>query len=151
MLEETILYQRLRAIANGPGDDFVWLKTFNYEFKKEIIFLIQNDQLTDKGIDEAGQIIGYYSYVTELITRGRKQQGEPYNLNDTGAFYRSMIVNVFRDSFVIDADADKGQDNLFEKYGDGIIGLTDENLQKVALKIGEKYRFEMEQLLYGIG
>ena len=62
-----------------------------------------------------------------------------------------MIVNVFRDSFVIDADADKGQDNLFEKYGTGIIGLTDENLQKVALKIGEKYRFEMEQLLFGIG
>jgi len=149
MLEETELYKMLWRVKMAPSDELVWIQSFTTELKNMILKLIKEDQLTAQGIDEAGEVIGYYSYVTELITKGRKQQGDPYNLNDTGAFYRSMFVTPLRDSFVIDADGNKGQDDLFTKYGEGIIGLTDENLQKVVNEIAIKYRAQMEQLFYG--
>ena len=55
-----------------------------------------------------------------------------------------MFVIVLKDSLVIDSDgADKegkaGTDNLFEKYGEGIVGLTDENLAKLRETLRPKY------------
>lgn len=137
-------------VKTGKNDDQVWIECFTQDLRKEIVRLIQEDQLTDKGVDEAGVVIGYYSYVTELITKGRKQEGEHFNLDDTGSFYRSMFVMPFRDSFVIDANSATFEEMKSQEwYRDEILGLTDENLQKVIDKIGEKYREQMELLLYG--
>jgi hypothetical protein len=113
------------------NDAIAWLNTFDNATLKQIIDWIQKDQLTNKGIDKNGDVIGTYSYVTELISGGRKQQGDHYTLDDTGDFYRSMYVQVLRESIVINANANKGLDNLFVKFGTGIIGLTDENLGKL--------------------
>lgn len=150
MFEETELYKTLRRVAMAPSDDFVWISSFDYALKTEILNLIRNNQLTNEGIDEAGRIIGYYSFLTEIISGGAKREGDPYDLNDSGSFYRSMFVQVFKDSFVIDANSQ----TFFEMktqnwYSDGILGLTDENLQKVIQKIGEKYRQQMEKILFG--
>lgn len=150
MFEETELYKTLRRVATAPSDDFIWISSFDYALKTEILNLIRNDQLTNEGIDEAGRIIGYYSFLTEIISGGAKREGDPYDLNDSGSFYRSMFVQVFKDSFVIDANSQ----TFFEMktqdwYSDGILGLTDENLQKVIQKIGEKYRQQMEKILFG--
>jgi hypothetical protein len=150
MLEETQLYSTLRRVATGPTDDFVWISSFDYALKTEILNLIRNDQLTNEGIDEAGRIIGYYSFLTEIISGGAKKEGDPYDLNDSGSFYSSIFVQVFKDSFVIDAASSTFEEMKTQDwYSDGILGLTDENLQKVIQEIGNRYSKQMEQLLFG--
>lgn len=150
MLEETSLYQTLRRVSALASDDIAWLTSFDYDLKAEITRLITEDQLTKEGIDEAGRIIGYYSYLTEIISKGKKQEGDPYDLNDTGSFYRSMFITVFRDSFVIDAASPSFTEMQQQDwYSDGILGLTDENLQKVIQEIENRYSKQMEQLLFG--
>jgi len=116
-----------------------WIDTFDSVTKKQIIDWIQQDQLIDEGINKFGKIIGYYSYATELISNGKKKQGDPYNLFDTGAFFRSFVVIVGIDAIKIDANAQKGEDNLFKKFGNKIIGLTDENFTKLKELVKKSY------------
>lgn len=130
-----ILLRRMATLSEAEA----WLKIFDSSTKSQIIEWIQQDQLTQKGIDGSGNVIGYYSPITELITRGRKKAYTHYTLDDTGEFYRSMYVAVFRESFAIIANGDKGEDNLFEKYGKDIIDLTDENLEKLKEIAKEKF------------
>jgi hypothetical protein len=131
---------------------------YRSDVKKQILHWIQEDQLRSKGIDKTGEVIGTYSIVTEWISGGRKQHGDHYTLDDTGDFFRSMFVAVFSDRFEIDADPIKktdssdyfdgyGEENLFDKYGTGIIGLTDENLEKLKEKILAHYQNELKRIL----
>lgn len=140
MLSETSLYKRLVSYSRIE-QEIAWMWTFlkDRDLKRDIIFLIQNDQLLKKGVDANDEVIGYYSQLTESISNGRKRFNTHYTLKDTGEFFASMFVAVLKDSFIIDADGQKGKDNLFEKYGDEIIGLTDENLQKVIERIKEGF------------
>jgi hypothetical protein len=116
-----------------------WIDTFDSVTKKQIIDWIQQDQLIDEGINKFGKIIGCYSYATELISNGKKKQGDHYNLFDTGAFFRSFVVIVGIDAIKIDANAQKGEDNLFKKFGNKIIGLTDENFKKLKELVKKSY------------
>jgi hypothetical protein len=126
-----------------------WLEVFDSATKKQVLDWIRKDQLTAKGIDADGNVIGYYSQVTEMITRGKKQAGSHYTLDDTGAFYRSMYVTVFRSSLEIDANGDKGEEDLFEKYGQKIIGLTEENMGNLRQVVKEKYIAIAKKILFG--
>lgn len=125
-----------------------WYKTFRPEVKNKILTWIQEDQLTNKGIGADGEVIGYYSYTTELITDGEKQEGDPYTLEDTGAFYQSMFVVVLTDAIVTEADPVKGNDNLFEKYGQDIIGLTQGNIQKLQEILKNSYIEYIKKTLF---
>lgn len=130
----------------------LWFKVFSdVDLKKRMLKWIQQDQLMKEGIDENGNIIGTYSPVTELINP-KKIAGEHYTLFDTGEFYRSMFIVVLSDSFVIDADPIKIDDNgektnLFEEYGEGIIGLTDESKQKLVQEVTRRFRIELQKIL----
>ena len=92
-------------------------------------------------------MIGYYSPATEAITNGRKRAGDPYNLYDTGAFHRSIFITLMRDSFIVEGDGNKGQDDLFVKFGDEIIGITDENMDRVSAILADKYREYLIKIL----
>ena len=131
--------------------EYLWRKTLSDpELKKWILDLIRIDQLFEQGIDSDGEVIGYYSYFTELMNPA-KQEGTPYTLKDTGAFYESMIIYISKDYFEIDADPIKvdnqtGEEtNLFYRYGENIIGITEENLQKLREEIKERYRVEFAE------
>ena len=137
MLKNTPIYQTL-SNARMLSEVDAWMKSIDIDVKKDIIRFIQDDQLTQKGIDGDGDVIGLYSRATEMMTNGRKREGDRYNLNDTGAFYRSMYVRAMIDSIFIDANPIKDKDNLFLKYGENIIMLTDENLQIISQKIKQK-------------
>ena len=130
------------------SESVVWLQAFTPQTKREILDMIQKDQLTDKGIDAEGRQIGEYSELTEIITRGRKQAGDHYTLDDTGAFYRSMFVTVLKEAIEIDANADKGEENLFEKYTTKIIGLTDDNLGKLIELVKAEYIKQARAILF---
>jgi hypothetical protein len=79
-----------------------------------------------------------------------KLAGTHYTLYDEGDFYRSMYVSVFPDRIEINADPVKSpEDNLFELYGTGIIGLTQENLAKLRERIKLKYIEYYKKTLFG--
>jgi len=102
--------------------------------QKKILDWIRNDQL-QKGLDEDNDVIGLYSEWTEKINP-EKVAGTPYTLEDTGEFYRSLFVTVFNDVFEIDGEAQKSPtDNLFTKYGNGIVGLNSQSKEKLRLEI----------------
>ncbi len=94
-----------------------------------IIFLNTDDQLGEDRIDSLGQRLGFYSFATEVISKGKKKEGEPINLRDTGAFWDSWRVFIGNAIITIDANPDKEDTNLFDEYGIDVLGLTDENLQ----------------------
>lgn len=150
-LMDTILGTQLRKV-NLLTEEIFWRQTFSDpDFKNYILDLIRNDQLFEKGIDSDGDIIGYYSEWTEMMNP-EKVAGTPYTLRDTGEFYKSMIIYIYKNYIEIDADPIKTnqqgeEDNLFYKYGENIIGLTEENLEKVAKEIAEKYRHEIIRVL----
>ena len=115
-----------------------WMKAFNSATKKQLITWVQQ-QLEDKGVDGTGRVLGQYSYATQLITKGRKQQGDNYTLNDTGYFFDSMQVYISEYLIEITGDGNKGKDNLYKKYGQFITTLTDENIIKLQEIIRAKY------------
>lgn len=110
-------------------DSLIWVDTFRSgQMQKMILDWIRRDQLTDEGVDGDGEFIGFYSFTTAL-SDSRKGFNEPYDLNDTGAFYASMFIDVLRDALIIDADTVKMEDQ--EWWTERILELTEESLEKL--------------------
>jgi hypothetical protein len=85
-------------------------------------------------------------YYEEL--QGRKKSGfsfsigDPYNIINSGDFYRSFRVT-YDDGLLIDAnpikvDANGNTTDLFESFGKNILGLNEENLQKLIEKVKDE-------------
>lgn len=134
--------------------DVVWISVFrNGQFQKFIKDLVRQDQLYKKGIDEDGDIIGLYSEWTEMINPS-KVAGTPYTLYDTGEFYDSFIIFVGRRFFEIDADTLKMEDQKWWYENgitkDAILGLTEENKNKLAIEVRERFIKE-SRILLGFG
>lgn len=132
-------------------DSVVWFESFDTELKNKILDWVRYDQLW-KGIDEDGDIMGLYSEWTEKINP-EKVAGTPYTLKDTGAFYKSLFIDVLTEYFVIDGDGLKVDPvtgittDLFKWLGDGIVGLTDESQEKLAQELKIKYIENVRKLL----
>ena len=97
----------------------------------EILNLNRIDQLFKRGIDSEGRLIGVYSFRTEEISGGRKRAGTHITLFDTGQFYKSFAILPFEDFFRITANPIREDTNLFEDFGEDIVGLTEENKAKL--------------------
>jgi hypothetical protein len=133
--------------ATRLSDLEAWFTTFDGETKVKIVDWIREDQLRDEGIDSQGDMIGTYSYTTELITNGAKQEGEPYSLYDTGAFYRSMYMVVLNDAIVFEGDTTKIEDQ--DWWSQNIMNLTDENRLKLKELVKRNYIGCIRKILYG--
>ena len=115
------------------------------EIKKKIIYLNTIEQLYEKGIDSEGlELYPFYSEATILYKQEKGQRYDHVTLKDTGAFYKSFAVVVGPDYFLIEADPDKGDNDLLDIYGEDVLGLTEESkaeIMKLAYKVlGEKIR-----------
>ena len=105
----------------------------------------------DLDIDGDGDIIGYYSEYTEMLNP-EKVAGTPFTLFDTGDFYKSFILYIYKDAIEVDANPikinDKGEkENLFWKYGENIIALTDESMVKLRQEFLQRFKTELKGLL----
>ncbi len=110
-------------------DSLIWIDTFRSgQMQKQILDWIRQDQLTTEGVDGDGEFIGFYSFAT-AANDSRKVFNEPYDLNDTGAFYASMFIHVLRDELIIDADSAKMEDQ--DWWSERILELTEESLEKL--------------------
>ena len=115
-----------KAIA--LNEDLAWLLSVDNGVKKEIIKFNTIDQLRDKGIDSLNRSLGDYSQISVEVFG--KRDGH-ITLEDTGDFYHSFRVSVEKDGFTINANSikhgAKGTVDLTTRFGDDIIGLTEEN------------------------
>ena len=136
MIGETAIDEHLKK-TRLLFDSVAWLDAHTSQVKEDILNLIREAQLMAEGVDENNEIIGTYSFMTEIISGGRKQEGDPYNLNDTGEFFRSMYIKVLADSIIIDANYQKMEDK--DWWSISILGLTQENLDKYAEMVKENY------------
>ncbi|MBU3660998.1 MAG: hypothetical protein FGM14_14070 [Flavobacteriales bacterium] len=146
MIEQTPIYQlllRTRALKNSVA----WYDAFrnSSNLKGQILDWIRNDQLRENGIDEFGNVIGYYSSLTSQINP-KKKFNTHYTLEDTGDFYKSMFIRVFYDAITINANADKMEDK--EWWSNSILGLTDENLSKFVDKLRDQYILYARRILF---
>lgn len=73
---------------------------------------------------------GTYSRATEILSGGRKKEGDPYNLFDTGDFRSGLFVNV-KNNVAVFGSLDPKTPSLVDDYGINILGLNDDNLTKV--------------------
>lgn len=134
-------------------EEYLWRKVFNDQiFRTWVLDLIRQDQLFEKGIDGDGDIIGTYSEYTEMMNP-EKVAGTPFTLFDTGEFYKSFILYIYKNYVEVDANPikinDKGEkENLFWKYGENIIALTDSSLQKLRTEFLARFTNELKELLY---
>lgn len=156
---------RLAENVKGLDADLVLFQIFSDpQFQEFIKVLNLSDQLFE-GIDSLGVELDSYSAFTQNLLDGdrenafnfegktkKKIAGEPIFLFDTGEFYDSFTVTIDTESIILDADGVKedGTD-LFVNYGEDILGLTDENLQKLINKTHEAIvPIILEQITEGI-
>lgn len=121
------------------------------EVQDEIIRLNTINQLYEEGIRSDGSPLGPYQPFTIEIKR---QKGQPYDhvtLRDTGEFYASFRVFYDADTFEVTADGDKGDKNLFDVYGDNVLGLTEFNLERIKQLILQYYAEFIVQRVYNGG
>lgn len=124
---------RVKAnIVNKALFDFV------RSIEKDLVKLNQ-DQLHLKSKDIYNEAIGFYSYATEVITKGRKKKGEPFDAKDTGSLLDKMYAKIENDRIVFGSTDSKvneilNSDNWISK---DLFGLTDKDLQKL---IDEKFK-----------
>jgi len=99
-----------------------------------ILDLNRRDQLFNKGVDSEDRALGIYAPSTIV---DKQERGVPVpsdfhiTLFDTGEFYSTFVIIPGKDFFEIDANPIRDGDNLFDNFGEDILGLNDESLQKV--------------------
>lgn len=101
-------------------------------------------QLYEHGITAYGVQIHYYRPYKPRTVALKKKKGQPYDrvtLKDTGDWYGSIKGKTKSEYFEINGDTPY-QEYLLKRYGNSILGLTDENL---SVLLTEKIRPEVIQ------
>lgn len=128
----------LLELATKIDSRDAWMFAWSDAEFRDMVLDIVRKRLFTEGTDKDGDVIGYYSPVTEMVNPS-KETGTPYTLKDTGEFFHSLFIEYNQNEVITDGNGDKGDDNLFEKYGSGIIGLTTDNLAEVKEMVKDKY------------
>lgn len=102
---------------------------FIKSLSKELIEL-NKKQLHEDSQDIYGDAIGFYSYATEVISKGAKKRGEPFDAKDTGGFLDKFYMTVLDDVFYFGSTDPKTDDilNSDNWLSHDLFGLTEENL-----------------------
>lgn len=125
------LAQRVKSLSI---DDMLHELSEHVEFTNYIIELNTKNQLYNKGIDAKGERIGSYSAKTKAIKDANGEISDHVTLLDTGKFYESFRVFLQGSDLIISADTIKDTDDLIFKYGQEILGLNEDSLEKLRLK-----------------
>lgn len=114
---------------------------------KSYIIELNQEQLYEQGADSKGNPLEPYSRLTMQIKRRKGQRYDRTTLKDTGKFYKSFRIIVESDGFVITANGQKGDQNLFDRYGIDILGLNDVNQYQVEQILGREIRSKIIEVL----
>jgi hypothetical protein len=105
-------------------------------------------QLYNFGINSDGQSIGEYSDYTIAVKSFDGQPTDRVTLYDTGEFYESFVVKPLKKGYKITANPNKEDSNLFQDWGENIVGLTDENTELLLAFIEKDFEKELEKRLF---
>ena len=131
MFTNTLLSEYAQRIIDlGKKEGKIFKEVLDNKVIKDLIVRLNTkEQLEKDKTDSLGAHLGTYSFATEQMSDGKKKQGQFIDLKDTGEFYASWKVKVFQRFISIDANPIKEKNNLFDDYGEDVLGLTDDNLQ----------------------
>lgn len=87
-----------------------------------------NDKQLDTGVDAKGQDLGQYKNFKY------KNRFRPIDLKQTGEF-RSEEDVIVDDTQMLFVDPDSKTDQLMNRYGEDILGLTDDNIYQAAVAL----------------
>ena len=90
--------------------------------------VINTDTIFKKSEDTQGDPIGFYSRATQEITGGRKKEGDPFDLRESGTFLDSLYAKVQNDSILFDTTDSKKNKVLKNLLSQDIFGLQDDDL-----------------------
>lgn len=112
-----------------------------YEKKKMQDFILDKnryDQLFYQGVDSNGYRLAPYSANTIVIKRRKNQPIDRTTLKDSGDFYDTFVLIFSSDlDFIVGAD-DSGK-NLFDRYGNDILGFTKDNKDEIINEVGNQF------------
>jgi hypothetical protein len=147
------LRNRLDKFKQLDADKMAYQLTRTGNFQDLVVELNTKDQLYNKGEDSKGESLsdigGDYSPITIEISKrkGRpKKSASSINLNDSGDFYNSFRVTPFIGGFDIDADPIKDDTNLFSEWGVDIVGLNEQNLDKIRQEYAKYFQEEISKI-----
>ena len=158
LFKNTLIEERLNKLKGLNQGQMFFNAVSDKRVQEFILFLVQYGQLFSRGINEFEEIIGRYSPLTEEINP-EKIAGTPYTFKDTGEFFDSMFVIPNSESFIIDGNGIKygkayknGQvvetiTNLFEEFGDSIIGLTEDHKEQLGRMLADKFIEDVRKIL----
>lgn len=116
-----------------------------------IMELNRRRQLFFQGKDSTGKLLsrigGQYTAYTMRV--GRKRNRNIIDLFDTGEFYESFQVRDEKDGLVIEADTMKEGDDLQDRWGDDLLGLTDDSIERLAPEMVEDVQEYVLDMLLG--
>jgi len=131
---KTVIHEKLEHLKTLN----FWVEIMSNPDTKKFIIRLNQNRLELHGTDIDGNVIGYYSLATEVLSGGEKQAGKPYNLKDTGYFYDSFKIDVFSDYIIIDADGLK--DNVdWSAPSEKVLGLAEYQLKILKLYLVPKF------------
>jgi hypothetical protein len=123
MLPFKNMIKNLTALKNGGVNEIIKsLVILEDEFAKNLnrSQLIDGENINGTSIEPA---------YTRFTVSEKKRKGQIFDrvtLKDTGDFHKSFTVKASSDSFVINA-TDPKTNKIQRKYGDKILGLSEEN------------------------
>lgn len=112
------------------------LQTDLFKFVKSIekeLILIEKDRIFNESKDINGNPLGFYSYATEVISKGKKKKGEPFTGFDTGDFFKGFNAFVTNEEVSFFSN-DKKTFSILRSdnwLSDELFGLSDNELKKV--------------------
>ena len=127
----TKLSKQIEKFRSLSENELMKYLSENQGLKEEIIYLNTYGQLYE-GIDSKGGSLGTYTPYTISIKERKGQPTDHVTLKDTGEFYSSFNVSLTSDyDLHITAQPIKDDTDLTEKYGDAIIGLSEESISRI--------------------
>lgn len=98
--------------------------------KNPYVIALQKQQWNE-GLDADGKILGRYSKETEILSDGRKKEGELFDISDTGETRRKLELFAQEESgdllFYFDSDS-QALPELLERIGERLFGLQPKNM-----------------------
>ena len=122
-----VLIEKLEEFKRNLDID----KAFNFAIDsdiQELIIELNQEQLYNLGEDSEGKSLGTYAPTTVMIKQAQGVPTDRITLKDTGDFYSSFKVFYSNGEIFIDADGQKDDTDLFDEYGEDILGLNDANM-----------------------
>lgn len=128
-----------KGLALDPSGVAGFVFTLSKPDNKEFIIELNTDNQLFEGVNADGVLLssigGSYSNTTIRIKQGKGQPIDRVTLKDTGEFYESFTVNITTSGIEIQANTIKDDDDLQDRWGGELLGLTDSSVDLLVERI----------------